>query len=266
MAYEKEHLVDLGGLQTSIESIRAFIDKTISQLPNDSLIVTITSLDDGTYRSSATLEQIYNAYSQNLLICAIYEDNIIPLVNAKNNVCYFYGAFQPKNPGNHVDTICIEIWDSTVTVATQKYIPSTTWSDLPQILGCLTPPTVITVSGDAVLGAPSECGLLFYKSGIDNMDIGYILLTNGGDMYNIWYNRRYSSFNYEKLTSSLSIGAADTDGYVPTWNNTTHQYELKKLAKTDVVAVTSSATAGQAADAKSVYDLIGDVKSLIDSI
>lgn len=222
--------VDEKNLETVLEGVKLYVNKKAEESSNDSLIVTITSLDDGAYRSSATSEQIYNAYSQNLLICAIYEDNIIPLVNAQNNVCYFSGAFQPRKPGNHVDTVRIEILGSTVTVATQKYIPSTTWSDLSRILSHGTPPSVMTVSGDTVLGTPSECGLLFYKDGIDSTSIGYVLLTDGGDMYNIWYNRRDSSFDYEKLTSSLSIGAADTDGYVPTWNNTTHQYELQKIA------------------------------------
>lgn len=40
----------------------------------------------------------------------------------------------------------------------------------------------------------------------------------------------------------------------------------EKLDKTAVVGVTASATAGQAADAKAVWDMIGDVKSLIDAI
>ena len=220
--------VDEKNLETVLEGVKLYVDRRADELSNDSLIVTVTDLSDGTYQSSVASGQIYDAYNQNLRICAVYDNNIIPLVSVDDYSACFKGAFCGE-VGSGVNAIRIEIRGSTVAVAKQRYIPSITWSDLSRILRYDDAPGVMTVSGDPVPGTPSECGLLYYRSGVGASTMRYMLLTDKGDMYNIEYSRRYSSFAYKKLTSSLSLGASDTDGYIPTWNNTTQQYELKEL-------------------------------------
>lgn len=219
MAYDKKHLIDLGGLQMSIESVRTFIDKTVSKLPDGHKIVNITSNSDGTYTADVPISEIIESYGNGVLWFAVYDDLfIIPLDCVSDDyVCFAnheyeiimnsYGTVEFVNLGN---LYLQQRSDGTFYL---------TMDNKPISVG-------VAYKFDKIRFG----GCVYRKAGQDGSSSWWI----GLDMEDRRWKRILANYRASSISVStlpgLPAGRVDSDGYVPVWNQTTQQYELKEIA------------------------------------
>lgn len=247
MAYEKEHLVDLGGLQTSVESIRAFVDKTISQLPNGHRIVNITSNSDGTYTADVPTSEIIKSYNNGILWFAVYDDRlIIPLASVSGSNVYFANQeYTIIINSNGVD----EFFDLNALRLWQR-------SDGTFYLTMSNHPIAISL---AYMFDIMKFGNRSYRKAGEDGSSGWWIGWNAAEEHweQILVDYRTSSISVSALPG-LPVGTVTSDGYVPAWNQTTQQYELKELAggaSAFEVTFTQGATAKELTSDKTMAEI-----------